>query len=75
MSAWMLCQDCLAVRPYDEAGHAEEYRCHCGGAWCGCDSCNTDASRMIADLAPLDPKARAAFLSHGWTINGLGVAV
>ena len=41
----MICQDCLAVFPYDQAGHSEEYFCKCGGQLCGCGGCNADTYR------------------------------
>lgn len=39
-AALMLCQDCLHVRPYSEDGHFGDYKCDCGGDFCGCNSCN-----------------------------------
>lgn len=50
-AALMLCQDCLHVRPYSEAGHFGDYRCHCGGDFCGCNSCNDFAHGQGADFA------------------------
>lgn len=58
-SALMLCQDCLHVRPYCESGHFGDYRCHCGGDFCGCTSCNDFAHGQGADFEKrqaLDPK-------------------
>jgi len=49
-SALMLCQDCLHVRPYSEAGHFGDYRCDCGGDFCGCTSCNDFAHGQGADF-------------------------
>ncbi|WFC62639.1 hypothetical protein EWH21_13230 [Pseudomonas sp. REST10] len=46
----MLCQDCLHVRPYSEAGHFGDYRCDCGGDFCGCNSCNDFAHGQGADF-------------------------
>lgn len=47
----MLCQDCLQVRPYCESGHFGDYRCDCGGDFCGCTSCNDFAHGQGADFA------------------------
>lgn len=49
-SALMLCQDCLHVRPYCKAGHFGDYRCDCGGDFCGCNSCNDFAHGQGADF-------------------------
>ncbi len=38
----MLCQDCLRVRPFTQAGHEGESRCVCGGEFCGCPACVED---------------------------------
>ena len=46
----MLCQDCLHVRPYCESGHFGDYRCDCGGDFCGCNSCNDFAYCQGADF-------------------------
>ncbi len=46
----MLCQDCLQVRPYCEAGHFGDYHCDCGGDFCGCNSCNDFAHGQGADF-------------------------
>ena len=46
----MLCQDCLQVRPYCEAGHFGDYHCDCGGDFCGCNSCNVFAHGQGADF-------------------------
>lgn len=48
---FMLCQKCLAVADYDDAGHGEEYFCECGGQWCGCDSCHEQADNLIHNVA------------------------
>lgn len=42
----VLCQDCLAVASYTEARHVGDEKCTCGGEFCGCASCNQDASRL-----------------------------
>ena len=48
----MLCQDCLQVRPYSESAHFGEWRCHCGGDFCGCNSCNDFAlGKGFTDLS------------------------
>lgn len=36
----MLCQNCLRVRPYTQAGMEGVERCICGGEFCGCCTCH-----------------------------------
>lgn len=44
----MLCQDCLRVLPFEQAGHEGQYNCICGGEWCGCKACQITISRLRA---------------------------
>lgn len=39
---WMLCQDCLAVLPWDDS---DDPACSCGGDLCGCDFCQVDIDK------------------------------
>jgi len=48
MNREMLCQDCLRVLPFDQAGHDEDYFCRCGGQWCGCKGCQETIARLRA---------------------------
>ena len=36
---WVLCQDCLKVKPYTDARHDGDEPCECGGDFCGCPFC------------------------------------
>ena len=45
---FMLCQDCLRVRPFTEAGHAGDEPCECGGDFCACLSCKGTAEQLAA---------------------------
>jgi len=47
MMRYVLCQDCLKAKPYTDKRHDSEEQCECGGDFCGCDSCNQDADRLI----------------------------
>ncbi len=47
MMRYVLCQDCLKVKPYTDKRHDSDEQCECGGDFCGCDSCNQDANRLI----------------------------
>jgi hypothetical protein len=36
----MLCNSCLRVAPFTDAGHSGDIVCDaCGGDWCGCGLC------------------------------------
>lgn len=40
---YVLCQDCLKVKPFSVARHNSDELCECGGDFCGCEDCNDDA--------------------------------
>lgn len=42
----VLCQDCLAIKPYTIARHDSEEPCECGGYFCGCKGCNDHANEL-----------------------------
>lgn len=58
MKRLMLCQDCLSVAEYSEAGHIGLARCKCGGDYCGCESCNAQAWKQVQ---PRNNKQRELF--------------
>lgn len=36
---FVVCQDCMATKPYTPALHLGDETCECGGAMCGCNDC------------------------------------
>lgn len=48
MMEFVLCQDCLRVRPYSEEYHQNILSCSCGGDMCGCHDCSRTA-RMLTE--------------------------
>lgn len=44
----MLCQDCLRVRPFNQAGHDGDEPCECGGSFCACLTCKHTAAQLAA---------------------------
>ena len=47
MSKYVLCQNCLRVRPYSDALHQNEGSCSCGGDMCGCSDCDETAHKLV----------------------------
>ena len=43
----MLCQDCHNVADFNQLAHEGRMTCRCGGEWCGCDSCNAEAWKLV----------------------------
>ncbi|MEE3876774.1 hypothetical protein [Vibrio sp. YYF0003] len=46
-SKFVLCQDCLKVSIYSDARHNEDELCSCGGQFCGCSSCDSQAQQIV----------------------------
>lgn len=47
---FVLCQDCLAVRPYSRDRDDGVELCRCGGEFCGCTSCNLTVHLLRAGI-------------------------
>ncbi|HCE2054011.1 TPA: hypothetical protein NGS83_003920 [Vibrio parahaemolyticus] len=46
-SKFVLCQDCLKVSIYSDTRHNEDELCSCGGQFCGCSSCDSQAQKIV----------------------------
>ena len=44
---FVLCQDCLKVSIYSDARHNEDEFCSCGGQYCGCSHCDSQAQEIV----------------------------
>ncbi len=67
--ARMLCQSCLRVRPFTDAGHCNEEPCECGGDFCGCESCQVTIGALEAGRwSALEAGTRYDVLA--WTAQG-----
>ncbi|OCH67874.1 hypothetical protein [Vibrio splendidus] len=67
---YVLCQDCLKLKPYTNTRHNSEEQCECGGDFCGCPYCQRTIEGLLAG------QTKAAILGtqcdiHGWTPEGI----
>lgn len=72
MPKYVLCQNCLRVRPYSDALHQNEGSCSCGGDMCGCPDCNEIADKLLSREFQAFEKwdFRHAIDFTGYTVEG-----
>lgn len=47
---FVLCQSCLRVEEYSDEKHMEEVLCVCGGVFCGCPRCQSEAEDHFSEV-------------------------
>ncbi|MGF1717857.1 hypothetical protein L4D08_23635 [Photobacterium chitinilyticum] len=66
---YVLCQNCLKLKPFTDDRHNSEEQCECGGDFCGCLYCQETIEGLLAGETKAEVLGTKCDV-NGWTAEG-----